>query len=62
MLATTSVHNAEPQKQGVLSGPLFGADPSVILQVGAVSLQMHEFDSEHAVLDIKLGLKYASLV
>ena len=35
------VHAALPQMQGALSSALLGADPSVILQAGAVRVQMH---------------------
>jgi hypothetical protein len=35
------VHAAFPQMQGALSSALLGADPSVILQAGAVRVQMH---------------------
>ena len=34
------VHAALPQMQGELSSALLGADPSVILQAGAVRVQM----------------------
>ena len=35
------VHALFPQMQGALSSALLGADPSVILQAGAVRVQMH---------------------
>ena len=35
------VHAALPQMQGASSSALLGADPSVILQAGAVRVQMH---------------------
>ena len=35
------VHAVLPQMQGALSSALLGADPSLILQAGAVRVQMH---------------------
>ena len=35
------VHAVLPQMQGALSSALLGAEPSVILQAGAVRVQMH---------------------
>ena len=35
------VHALLPQMQGALSSAMLGADPSVILQAGAVRVQMH---------------------
>ena len=51
-------HAALPQMQGALSSALLGADPSVILQAGAVRVQMHveevEQDSHGEVSVLKI--------
>ena len=45
------VHAALPQMQGALSSALLGADPSVILQAGAVRVQMHVEEVEQDVVE-----------
>ena len=45
------VHAALPQMQGALSSALLGVDPSVILQAGAVKVQMHVSEVEQDVVE-----------
>jgi hypothetical protein len=45
------VHAALPQMQGALSSALLGADPSVILQAGAVRVQMHVREVEQGFVE-----------
>ena len=52
------VHAALPQMQGELSSALLGADPSVILQAGAVRVQMHVSEVEQDVVEEVRVLKY----
>ena len=47
-----------PQMQGVLSAVL-GAEPSVILQAGAVRVHMHNLEVEHDSVEDVLVLKYS---
>ena len=52
------VHAALPQMQGALSSALLGADPSVILQAGAVRVQMHVEEVEQDSVEEVSVLKY----
>ena len=45
------VHALLPQMQGALSSSLLGADPSVILQAGAVRVQMHVLEVEQDLVE-----------
>ena len=45
------VHASLPQMQGALSSALLGADPSVILQAGAVRVQMHVKEVEQDAVE-----------
>ena len=52
------VHAVLPQMQGELSSALLGADPSVILQAGAVRVQMHVEEVEQDLVEDVRVLKY----
>ena len=52
------VHTLLPQMQGALSSALLGADPSVILQAGAVRVQMHVEEVEQDAVEEVSLLKY----
>ena len=53
------VHAVLPQMQGALSSALFGADPSVILQAGAVRVQMHVRKVEQDLVEEVIVLNHS---